>query len=211
MKASIIIPAYNAEDTIEKAINSALDQTISDCEVIVIDDGSTDNTWEACEQYGDLINLISQENKGVASARNTGLLASEGDFVLPLDADDLIDRTYLEKTIPLMTDSVGVVSTDMQRFGINNDRIAPELSSLRSNGLPVTSLIRQKAIFEIGGYDPAICYEDWDLWLRLLKNGWKFVFLNEPLFYYRCRPDTRNAMQTKEKLRYEQQIWERHA
>ena len=88
-KVSIIIPSYNCASYVEEAVQSALSQTYSDCEVVVINDGSTDNTEEVLAPYRDKIVYISQENKGLAGARNSGIKRASGDYITFLDADDI--------------------------------------------------------------------------------------------------------------------------
>lgn len=209
MKASIIIPAYNAQDTIEETIESALAQTHEDTEVIVVDDQSDDNTYEIAMRAG--IRVIMGYGRGVAHARNLGANYAIGDVILPLDADDTIEPTYLEKTIPLMVGGIAVVSTGMKRFGDIDDEIRPRVSTRLSNNLPITSLIRRDVFYEIDGYDPEMVYEDWDLWLRILERGWGIATLNYMLFNHRVRPGTRNAMQDENQSEYRRQIRERHA
>ncbi len=210
MKASIIIPVYNGQDTIEETIKSALAQDYSDFEVIVVDDGSTDHSWEAAEQFGSQITLISIPNGGVAKARNIGVSQATGDVILPLDADDVLYSSYLKKTTPLMVDGVAVVSTDMQYFGMINTVIYSEVSTPNFNGLPNTSLIRTRVFRELGGYDSAIVYEDWDLWLRIIKFGWSISILHEPLFLYRVGLNARNTMQDLGREKYRKEIRDRH-
>jgi glycosyltransferase involved in cell wall biosynthesis len=148
------------------------------------------------------LRIIQQKNAGVSEARNVGIRDSDGEFILPLDADDFIDSNYLSKTVPMMGDSqVGFVSTDMQYEGLLHHRIQPRGLTLdiekKGNELPVCSLIRRAAfdttegyrtIFvEIGGNGIAPGYEDWDMWLSLMENGWKVAVVNEPLFHYRIK------------------------
>jgi glycosyltransferase involved in cell wall biosynthesis len=149
--------------------------------------------------------VISRENRGLSESRNEGIQAGDGEFILPLDSDDFISLDYLEKTVPLMADSkVGVVSTDMQYFGLLTNRIPPRGLTLqhemKSNDLPVCSLIRRKAFEETKGYatlfveiageGKAPGYEDWELFLSLLERGWQVAVVNEPLFHYRIRSGT---------------------
>lgn len=192
MKASIVIPLYNQADYVAKAIESALAQKFFDFEVIVVNDGSTDGWFRVLEPYVDRVQLVNQTNRGLAMARNRGFSESQGEFILPLDADDWIEPDYLAKTVPMMTEGVGIVATDMQRHGLLNDRVPPRGLNLeielRGNDLPVCSLIRREAFFQAGGYNPAVpVYEDWNLWICILKHGWKVAVVNEPLFHYNLK------------------------
>ena len=97
---SIIIPAYNAEKYIEKCLQSIIYQEYKDFEVIIVNDGSTDNTKEICKKYADLdsrIRLISTENKGAGSARNTGLTEAQGRYISFIDADDFVSENYYSR------------------------------------------------------------------------------------------------------------------
>jgi glycosyltransferase involved in cell wall biosynthesis len=195
MIASIIIPLYNQQEFVEKAIESALNQTFKDAEVIVVNDGSTDSSLSIAKRYP--VVIVDQMNKGLAGARNAGVLNSTGNFLLPLDADDWIEATYLEKTLPLMyDDTVGLVSTDMHFFGTQNTiiRIKPTTLSqeMLANRLLVCSLIRREAFLQTGGYNPRLAkgYEDWSLWIDILKRGWQHKVVSEALFHYRTKPQS---------------------
>lgn len=119
---SIVIPAYNAAAFVEKTINSILNQRYKDFELIVVNDGSTDNTLEILERLAkkdDRIRVISQENGGVSAARNTALKHIRGEFISYVDADDSVPPNHLEDLVALMTDDVDLVvgSHDEVRFG----------------------------------------------------------------------------------------------
>jgi glycosyltransferase involved in cell wall biosynthesis len=189
---------------IGEAIQSALAQSYRDFEVIVVNDGSTDGSLGEIEKYP--VKIVNKVNGGLASARNAGIAWSQGDLILPLDSDDKIDPHYLMKTVPLMTDAVGVVSTDMQYFGTHTDRLRPTHTTLQQvvqyNGMPVCSLIRKKAIEQAGGYKSIMnegC-EDWELWVSILKRGWKVAVVNEPLFFYRRKPVSMVSTMNRSKM-----------
>jgi glycosyltransferase involved in cell wall biosynthesis len=158
-----------------------------------------DGNWN----FFNRLKIISRENKGLSESRNEGIRAGDGEFILPLDSDDWIEPTYLTQTVPMMADpKVGIVSTDMQYEGLLHNRIPPRgltlAHEMNSNDLPICSLIRRKAweqtrgyetIFvEVAGSSKVLGYEDWDMWLSLLKRGWKVSVVNEPLFHYRVKP-----------------------
>jgi glycosyltransferase involved in cell wall biosynthesis len=192
VRVSVVIPCFNQAEYVQEAIESALAQSYKNFEVIVVNDGSTDSSLGVIERYP--VKFINQPNAGLSRARNAGIEFSNGDLILPLDADDKIDPHYLMKTVPLMSDPVGVVSTDMVYFGTHNDRLRPTHATLQQitqyNGMPVCSLIRKKALLEAGGYKSVMregC-EDWELWVSILKRGWKVAIVNEPLFFYRRKP-----------------------
>ena len=195
MKTSIIIPVFNCEKFLEEAIRSALYQEDAESEVIVVDDGSTDGSLAVANKYKGFITIISQPNSGVAAARNHGARIATGECLLFLDCDDWIDSNYLAETVPLMQNpQVGIVSTDMQRFGLRNDRVVPTGTTLShelySNDLPVTSLIRREAF---PGYRKLLCngaYADWCLWIDILKQGWQVATTSTTLFHYRVSTGT---------------------
>lgn len=148
-------------------------------------------------------NVIDQENKGLSESRNIGIRSGDGEFILPLDSDDWIDPRYLELTVPKMASpEVGIVAPDMQYEGLLHTRISPKGLTLQhqmqQNDLPVCSLIRRAAFEQTKGYETIFVeiagnrrapgYEDWNLWIDILKRGWKVAIVNEPLFHYRIKP-----------------------
>lgn len=190
MKASIVIPCFNLAEYLRQAIESALTQTVP-AEVIVINDGSTDNSLAIATGYD--VKVVNQANKGVAGARNAGIMNSTGDVILNLDADDWIEPDYLAETLPLMARGVGIVATDMQMFGLENRAVVTKEPTLRmemeANHLPSCILIRRKALLEVGGYNPRVpIYEDWNLGIEIMKKGWSVAVVHKPLFHYRTRP-----------------------
>jgi glycosyltransferase involved in cell wall biosynthesis len=158
-----------------------------------------DGAWD----YWGRLKIIDRENKGLSVSRNEGIRAGDAEFILPLDSDDWIDPNYLERTVPKMADpKVGIVSTDMQYEGLLHNRIPPVgltlAAQMQSNNLPVCSLIRREAFEQTPGYETifvevagsskVLGYEDWNMWLDILKRGWTVAVINEPLFHYRVKP-----------------------
>ncbi len=212
---SVIIPAYNQARFLGDALESVLSQTYPYYEIIVVDDGSTDNTSEVIHKYGSLIKSIQQENMGLGGARNTGIRNSRGEFIGFLDADDIWLPDYLEKMIGLAGNFpdagvyyCGAKSIDQyggelfQYFG------KPFLLSstiyhilIRHNFLiPSTILLRRSVIDEIGLFEqsnPLIhgC-EDWDLWLRIAPK-YRFIGTSEILVHYRLHGSSLSANPTK--------------
>ena len=191
MKVSIIISVYNGAQFLEEAILSAIHQDVDDHEVIVVDDGSTDDSLAIANRFKG-ITVVHQPNSGVAETRNHGARLAKGEFLLFLDCDDWIDSNYLHETVGLMRDpKVGIVATGMQRFGLRNDVALPTGTTLShelySNDLPVTSLIRRTAFL---GYRPMQGWEDWDSWIRILADGWQVATTDKTLFHYRVSPGT---------------------
>ena len=196
-KVSVIIPLYNKAPYIAETLLSVRNQTYENVELIVVDDGSTDNGPEIADSCGAWV--LDNQATGPSEARNTGVRFSTGRLILPLDADDWIDPTYLEKTVPICAENgVGIVSTDMVRFGKVNDVLPARPLTVEeeknANEIPCCSLIKREAFVQAGGYNSrADGYEDWDLWIDILKRGWKHRVVNEPLFHYRVLGNANNA------------------
>lgn len=194
MKFSIIIPAFNQAEYIAEAVESALNQTIA-CEVIVVDDGSPDKTNEVIDKYP--IKIIHQVNKGLASARNTGIMNSTGDVILPLDADDILYSDCVEKMQKVFEETdADVVAPSMRCFGEANEDIIlmrnPTIGDFRTaNRIPYASAIKKECLLECGGYQPKMDalggWEDYHLWFDLLTRGKKIVTIQEPLLLYRTK------------------------
>ncbi len=203
-KVSVIIPCYNHGQYVEEAINSALSQTHKNVEVIVVNDGSTDELTfqklaELTKKYPQ-VTFIHTKNQGLPTARNIGIIASSGDYILPLDADDKIAPEYLLKTLAEFErradEHVGVVTTDALLFGDYEQHWRlKEFSAIRQlaiQQLLATSLISRSAFESVKkingfGYNPNMTkgYEDWDFWLTIIDAGWKIVHIPETLFFYR--------------------------
>lgn len=193
MKVSIIIPCYNQAEYLKEAIDSAKAQTIP-CEIIVVDDGSTDNSLEVAISNTPSM-IIQKTNGGVASARNAGIKEAKGEYILTLDADDKITPDFVEKCLEANNDIVG---TWQQEFGAS-DRIWEFRDKpihnefLKNNQINCCSLFKKEIWEKIGGYDenmPHQGYEDWDFWLRATKAGYKVTVIPEILFFYRKHGDS---------------------
>ncbi len=192
---SVVIPCFNYGHFLIDAINSALNSTFEDIEIIVVDDGSTD---PLTVQILDNLNTprtraIRQPNKKLPGARNTGFREARGKYILPLDADDLIHPTLIEKAVWVLENrhDVGFVSFWLELFGNENLTWAPIPFNfhtlLHANHVTVTSLVRKSAWEQVGGYNEhmTLGYEDWDFWIKLGGAGWLGHQIAEPLFFYR--------------------------
>lgn len=189
---SVIIPAYNAEKFIAKTLDSVISQTHKNLEIIVIDDGSVDSTRDIVLSYSEKdprISIVDQTNKGVAAARNLGIQKAKGEFVAPIDADDIWFNDYLEALLPLMKESiVGMVYAWSVLIDEDGDLIRLCQSSIWQGndcipliyrnllGNSSCALMRLSSVIEIGGYDPSFrdlnaqgC-EDWDIYIRLAQS-----------------------------------------
>ena len=187
---TISVSSYNQEEWLLEAIDSALNQTIP-CEVIVIDDGSTDNSLAIAKTYEPRVRVISQVNKGLSSARNTGLMNATGDYFLPLDADDVLLPTCVEKILQYDAD---IISPSFKCFGRAQDTIIlmpkPTLEDFKTgNRVGYMSAIRRSKLLEVGGYSPRMVfgYEDLALWFDLLSRGATIETIPEVLWLYRTK------------------------
>lgn len=197
MNTSIIIPCYNARDTIREAIDSALAQTV-ECEVIVVDDGSNDGSQFIIDEYVTKVKVIHQVNKGLASARNTGIMHAAYEFALFLDSDDKLDPTAVERIEKVFKESdADIVSPSFRTFGQSNENVIlmmrPTLEDFKGgNRIGYCSAFRVSDLKQIGGYSPRMTwgYEDLHLTIGLLKLGKKIYTIPEPLWSYRMRPGT---------------------
>ena len=157
-KVSIIIPCYNSQNFIADTIDSCLTQTIK-CEIIVVDDGSTDHSADICESYRKekKIKLIRQINKGLPSARNTGIMAARGAYILPLDSDDLLKENAVEILLQ-NTKGYDVVVPSMKCFGVDNREVILgdfTLEELKEkNRALYCCLFKKNILLKVGGYNP---------------------------------------------------------
>jgi len=199
---SVVIPAYNRAHLLGPAIESVLAQTYKDLEVIVVDDGSTDETAAVAQRYaaqpGGRVRVIRQANQGVSAARNSGCRAARGRYIALLDSDDLWKPEKLARQVPALEHDPGVgmvcsmadiVDADNQRvLGLKpRQRPGATLRELVRTGsaAPSTFVFRREALEEVGGFDPQIQgLEDLDFCFRLVRR-WKIVCLEAPLIRYR--------------------------
>lgn len=198
-RASVIIPAYNAQRFIAEAIDSVLSQTHDNVECIVVDDGSNDRTAEVAGAYGERVTLIRQENRKLPEARNTGIRHATGDYLSFLDADDRIARTKIEHQLAYLEahPDCGAVYSRINYFDEDNPerlyslrRPTPQGDILDSlvygNFIPVhASLFRRSVVDTVVGFRGFAALEDWDFLLRLALAGCRFGFLDEASADYR--------------------------
>lgn len=197
---SVIVPCFNQANFLKESLQSVLDQTHENWECIIVNDGSPDNTELIANKWCEADNrfrYLKKPNGGLSSARNAGIRIAKGDFILPLDADDILDKSYISRLLPeLISDSsLAVVSCYSRFFEKNISNIVYEFkpagSSYRNllfeNNLIATSLFRKKDWIEVGGYDEKMKngFEDWEFWVSITKKGYKFKIIEEFLFYYR--------------------------
>jgi len=192
-KVSIIIPCFNQGKYVKDAIESALNQTYKSIEIICINDGSSDNSSEVISNFKNIVFIDLKENKGVINARNTAIDASTGEYILPLDADDKIEPTYIEKAVEILENKpeIGIVYCKARFFGQKTKEWdLPEFDLdifLYHNCIFNCALFRKTDFYRAGKYKENMkngC-EDWDLWLSMIELGLKPYRINEILFNYR--------------------------
>lgn len=191
---SIVIPTYNQQDTLEETLNSALNQTVS-CEIIVVNDGSTDNTKIILDEYADRVKVIHQTNRGLPSARNTGIMNATGDYILPLDSDDLLEPTCVERILKVAEDTdADVIAPSFKTFGLQEQSVLlqmrPTLEDFKGgNRLGYCAAIKRSVLLEVGGYSARMVwgFEDLHLWVTLLRLGKSVVTIPDFLWKYRTK------------------------
>ncbi len=199
--ASIVIPTFNSATYLPDAIDSVLGQSYGKCEVIVVDDGSTDETAEVAALFGDAIRYVYQENRGLSAARNHGLILATGEYIALLDADDLLEPDYLERMLGSfethpdagaiycgfqMVDEKNQVLFQRGRTDIVPDFFYEQL--LFGNFIVAPGMLVNRTAYERAGlFDEALsACEDWDMWLRIA--GRETIFpMDASLVRYRIR------------------------
>jgi glycosyltransferase involved in cell wall biosynthesis len=187
VSVSLVIATYNHARFLGEALDSAVAQTLEGVEVVVVDDGSTDDTEAVLARYGGRLRVIRQPNRGLAAARNTGLAAARGTYVSFLDADDVLLPTKLAEQAAILdrAPTVGWTYCDVlieatatgaemrasERFGYGARMLEGWLFSelIHGNFIPaIAPLVRRTVLHTAGGFDERLtALEDWDLWLRL--------------------------------------------
>lgn len=187
---SVVIPCYNMQEYLPDCLESVIGQT---SEIIVVNDGSTDKSLEIAQKYP--VKVIHQVNKGLSSARNTGIMNATGEYILFLDADDMLMENCIEVMEKYIKDSSpDILSASFKCFGVDNNEVIlmenPTLEDFKvGNRIGSCSCVKKSALLEVGGYSPRMVhgYEDLHLWIDLLKRGKKIVTIPEVLWMYRTK------------------------
>jgi glycosyltransferase involved in cell wall biosynthesis len=211
-KVSIIIPCFNQGIYLAAAIESVLAQTFQDFEIVVVNDGSTDPQTRAILQKLSFpkTTIFHAENKGVSVARNLGIQKARGLYILPLDADDKIAPTYVEKAVRILDSrpEIGIVYCEAEFFGKKKGQWhlppykLPDV--LLYPRIFCTALFRKKDWESAGGFSPEMIYgwEDFDFWLSLIERGCGVYQIPEVLFYYRQSDAGMTKSMTRQKMIY---------
>lgn len=200
-KVSVIIPNYNYANYISRTIDSVLAQTYKNLEIIVIDDGSKDNSLETLKKYGDKITVLTQQNQGVSRARNNGTANSNGEYIAFLDADDIWLPEKLETQMQRFFDDaeIGLVHCSMDFIDPNDQPCGENYNGMEGNvaeeflrfekgvvvGAGSTGVVTRRIFDELGGFDERLSTAaDWDFCYRLATK-YKLGFVRKPLVLYR--------------------------
>ncbi|MCL6443482.1 MAG: glycosyltransferase [Alicyclobacillus sp.] len=198
-KVSVVIPCYNHGHFLGQALESLEKSTYPHIEVVVVDDGSTSSdTYEHIDKLrgikvkGNTVRFVSQHNQGLPATRNNGVRMTDGEYILALDADDMVAQTYIEKAVWVLTKypNISIVYPSIQHFGTQDDIWHPRpydySALLHDNYIAAGSVYRRKVWEDVDGYDVTMkSYEDWDFWIRAGAAGHTGYWIPEPLFYYR--------------------------
>jgi len=202
-KVSVVITCYNYGQYVESALQSVFSQTFQDFEIILINDGSTDDSEEKIHPFlsDPRLKYIKQNNSGQANAKNRGIKQAKGQFIAFLDADDLWEKTKLEKQLPLFShDKIGVVYSRAKYINkdgmplhttIKGKYLQPRSGNVTNflffdNFIPFSSsIIRRQCLKTFNGFNESLEMGiDWNLWLKI-STQYAFKFINEPLLIYR--------------------------
>ena len=200
---SIIIPFYNDGKYIHECLNSVHNQEYTNYEIVLVNDGSTD------ENSNEIINAINHPkvkvlqtaNQGPAKARNFAILNSKGKYILPLDSDDKIGKSFIHEAIEILEDKpeVKIVYCDLEYFGLKKEKVFIDAFSmeklLAENIIASSSVFRRTDYDKTKGYNPNMKegFEDWDFWLSMLEQGGQVHKIEGVGFYYRIKKGSRNS------------------
>lgn len=228
MSVTVAIPCFNPDGTLlYRCLASVLQQTVLPLEVILVDDGSKREVKipnvPGIQNLD--IRIIQVTNRGLPNARNVALMNARGEAFLPLDFDDWIDPTYIEKTWKLL-DGADVVLTGLKEHGPDRNKtykpgydipfgdVTAELMLTTFNRFFYCSLFRTETLRKIGGYNGRMVhgFEDWDLWIDLLRREANFKSIDEPLFNYdTSNPNSMLSSSMRMKTEIESEIRRHHA
>ncbi len=211
---SVVIPCYNQGKYLDEAVDSVLNQTYENIEIIIVNDGSTDEfTNELLSAYErPKTRVVHTENQGLAEARNVGIRNAKGKYILPLDADDKVAERYCEDAVGVLEGDkgIGIVYCEAEYFGDKQGKInLPDYSLkniLTRNIIFCTAFFRYEDWKNTAGYDPKMKYgnEDWDFWLSLIEKGVTIYKIPKTYFFYRIKSSSmlKDLVRDQEKRYY---------
>lgn len=216
---SVIVPCYNQELYISETLESIYNQNFRNFECIIVDDGSTDNSRDIIERFctnDKRFKYFYQKNQGLSSARNTAIKNSQGKYILPLDSDDLISKTYIAEAVNVLeeNDNISIVYSNAKFFGKRNHLWKlPDFDiemMLARNLIFCSAVFRKSDYLKTSGYNINMKYglEDWDFWLSILALGGEVFKLEKIHFFYRIRGNSmlRSLTSNKNSL-LRRQVW----
>ena len=217
---SVIVPVYNAAPFLQEALDSILASTYRPIEVIMMDDGSTDNSLSVGKAYCQLhpeCHIFTQKNAGASAARNSSIRHSHGTYILPVDADNKIDPLYISEAVEVLetNPNVKIVSCRAEFFGERTGewKFPPFSKRLlaRKNMIDTCAMYRRTDWDKTSGY-MEVCgaREDWDMWLSLLESGGEFYRLPNIRLYYRVQKTSKRVKDRALKSELVKQINRRH-
>lgn len=218
---SIIMPCYNQAKYLEEAIKSVIYQSYTNIEIIIVNDGSQDNTKEVAlllqEKYPGCIDIINQKNRGLSEARNSGIHNALGQYILPLDSDDKLEKNMITLCMNAMIkNNADIVHGALQCFGdrhkIWRSKPFSENNILYANLPHQSSLYRKKVWIKTQGYKSNMKegYEDWEFWINAYKHHFKFHYLPDILYYYRVKNVSRETSAQKKDIYLKSKIIMNH-
>ena len=215
---SVIVPLYNAAPYVGEALKSIVASTYRPIEVIVMDDGSKDESRAVAEAFAKThpeVIVMHQENAGVSAARNHAIREAKGEWILPVDADDKIAPDYISHAMDRIADEVRVISCKAEFFEAKEGEwklppYSPKLLA-RRNMIHIASLFRKADWQRVGGFcEEEIYREDWDFWLSIMALGGTYIRLDEVGLYYRVLPHSRRKKAKDQKRLIVDAINRRH-
>jgi len=198
-QVAVVIPCFNLGRYLDEAVDSALQQTRSVSEIVVVDDGSTDlyTRQVLAHMRYPTVRIVRTENRGLSRTRNHGIELSTAPYVVLLDADDVLDTTYVEKMAGCLDENpdIDIVSCALQAFEGASYRWTPNgdvVGGIVKGSLHASSLFRRHVFDSIGGFDPDMpAFEASEFWIRAMERGFKVRILREALLKYRIRTDSK--------------------
>jgi glycosyltransferase involved in cell wall biosynthesis len=199
---SVVVPCFNHGEFLEESIRSVQESTWPYIEIIIVNDGSDDNSEEVAKELVNRYKNVSylyQQNAGPSVARNNGILAAKGEIILPLDADDLISSQYIEAAVKEFDKGpeLKVVYCEAEKFGAKSGKWELDEFSLEKlackNMIFVSALFKKSDWKKAGGFSEEMTwgFEDWEFWISLLKTGGRVKKLHLTGFYYRISQNSR--------------------
>ena len=224
---SVIVPLYNAAPYVGEALESIVASTYRPLEVVVVDDGSTDDSLRVAQAFTKRyaeergaghaeVRVLHQANAGVSAARNKAIAEAKGEWILPVDADDKIGPEYIEHAVEAIAEDVRIIGCRAEFFGAKKGEWKlPEYSAkllARKNMIHISSLFRKADWSAVGGFcEEDIFREDHDFWLSLMEMGGRYVRLAEIGLFYRVLPGSRRHTAKKQKHAIVDALNRRHA